>query len=418
MKKENFIKTTILTYFTIFFVIVLMASQFVVPFNVNATNATSRVKIDAPFRTDEISHVETLHQNGWTTEFYRNLSYTCGWKGYQTFVFAYPEGDDLSYAKPLWIRMHGGGGGGFLPDGTYEPSEYHDPENNISSLDEETHGELAFLLSETGLMAKIIADESSFRFLMPSMCDHDLYSGIGNLDPYNPYNPDENKVDRRTDGLLATEAAFDFARNRAPTTHIFVHGTSAGSSGAATLTTELGRQGEHLSGAVLDSGVINPWTDAIAATGCNATFDDVNPLFDRIGFYAEVENQPHNAVGAGDILTPLFQVGSRDDPLPCGEDILTVTSEAGETITGTGAWIMHHLLSWAIDRFNPGNASIWRRLCVDDPVWGPSLCDRHSPTIYAYDSSLEHSGDLDRNGEDYNEVIYDWIKDRLTGNPS
>lgn len=49
-----------------------------------------------------------------------------------------------------------------------------------------------------------IAD--GYRFLMPSMCDHDLYAGMGNEYPNNPNWPDGDRVE----GLLATMAAINF----------------------------------------------------------------------------------------------------------------------------------------------------------------------------------------------------------------
>lgn len=38
----------------------------------------------------------------------------------------------------------------------------------------------------TGLMANVPAHEAGFPFMMPSMCDHDLDSGVGIPEKNNP----------------------------------------------------------------------------------------------------------------------------------------------------------------------------------------------------------------------------------------
>ena len=61
-----------------------------------------------------------------------------------------------------------------------------------SSIVEEGAPGLFGQIKETGLMAKIRAHEAGFRFMMPSVCDHNLYSGVGIPEKNNPYSPDEN----------------------------------------------------------------------------------------------------------------------------------------------------------------------------------------------------------------------------------
>lgn len=95
-----------------------------------------------------------------------------------------------------------------------------------------------------------------FRFLVPSMCDHDLYLGLGDVpEPYNP-NIDANGQRPRADGFLALRSALEYTRTRYATTHIFIHGTSAGSVGALNLASILSLEGQSVSGVIADSGAV------------------------------------------------------------------------------------------------------------------------------------------------------------------
>ena len=204
------------------------------PTPTTAPKPTARIP-GSQFRTGRIELVSTNFRDGWTVEFYRNYAYTCGKEGYQTFVIAIPPGDSLAQDRPLWVRMHGGGAGAFLPTGKYSAKE--------SSIVEEGAPGLFGLIKETGLMAKVRKHPAGFRFMMPSMCDHDLYSGVGIPEENNPYSPDENGNPRAADGLLATQAAIAFARDRVPISRVFLHGTSAGAMGAMAIATVMGPKG-------------------------------------------------------------------------------------------------------------------------------------------------------------------------------
>ena len=369
------------------------------------------------YTTQKIEQVSSQESDGWQLEYYRNRAYTCGVSGYQTFVLAYRKKDSLSDPKPLWVRLHGGGGGNWLSDGSYTP-EGHDPR----SLDEETAQQLAGSLREKGLIANVTDHAAGFRFLLPSLCDHDFYSGTGEVDLHNPNTPDENGDQRRVDGALATLSALAFARARLNATHVFLHGTSAGSMGAMTLAAELGRQEQRLSGAVLDSWVLNPYLLDLMKTGCRSERPNnprltgvLTPLepelfLERLGYYGKPEHMPEESVAKGIVQTPLFLTWSRDDAGMCGQKILTLEDSHGATAKGEASWLMNMPLSEAIDQYNPGGASRWRRLCVDNPELDDSDCDRHSPTRF---SAAEFGGDRSRQGEDYNQVIMAWVGERL-----
>ena len=189
-----------------------------------------------PFTTERIQLIASEEADGWNYEFYRNHAYTCGVSGYQTFLLAYREDTPLSERRPLWMRLHGGGGDTWLRDGTYSP-----PVHYPRMLNEESFKLLKRHFGDPGLLEYVRGHSAGFRFLVASLCDHDFYSGVGQIDPYNPHNPDENGKKRRLDGLPANLSALAFERGRLNSGHVFVHGTSAGSIGTMTLTIALGR---------------------------------------------------------------------------------------------------------------------------------------------------------------------------------
>ncbi len=362
-----------------------------------------------PFTTERIQLIASEADDGWNYEFYRNQAYTCGVNGYQTFLLAYREDTPLSERRPLWMHLHGEGGGTWLPDGTYSPPRW------VRMLDEESFKVPKYHFRRPGLLEYVRGHSAGFRFLVPSLCDHDFYSGVGQVDPYNPHNPDENGKKRRVDGLPANLSALAFARERLNSGHVFVHGQSAGSIGTMTLTIALGRQGQRLSGAISDSWVMNGYLLPLMDSGCRGqrnipTPTDHTLFMDRMGFYARPENLPEVAVSRGLVKTPVFLIWSRDDPGMCGQKMMTLRNSTGEELTGEASWLMNQALAGAIDKYNPGGTSRWRRVCVDDPELPNSRCDRHSPTSF---DVATLGGDHSRNGEDYNRVILDWVTARL-----
>ena len=67
----------------------------------------------------------------------------------------------------------------------------------------------------------------------------------------------------------------------------------------------------------------------------------------------------------------------------------------------------------AIEAGAPGGASVNLRLCVNAPgATEPFACNMHSPTKIAHGEPVP-PGDQDSSGQDYNQVIIDWVTDRL-----
>jgi hypothetical protein len=361
--------------------------------------------IDESYTTDQIVLESSTVSQGHVVEFYKNRAYTCGMGGYQTCTIVYPEGLPLDEQRPLWVRMHGGGVGAFRPDGTYSP------EGQIDMLDEEGANGLAGQALETGLMTKVRQHPAGFRFLMPSLCDHDVYSGVGVPEPNNPHSPDENGNTRAADGLLATKAALAYTRNRVNTSHVFLQGTSAGSIGSFTVAYTLEREGIVLSGIVMDSHVLSAAFRKIIELGCTEYEPDL--IAAKVGPMSEEEHLPDRVVTRGDISVPIMHVWSRGDPSCCGETQVTWTDDQGTEYTMGACDLHHEKLRAAIDAHSPGGASVNLRLCVNAPGTDtPGACNMHSPTKIAYDEPTP-VGDQDDANQDYNQVIIDWVTARL-----
>jgi hypothetical protein len=304
--------------------------------------------------------------------------------------------------------MHGGGVGAYGPDGTYVPASQED------RLDEEDIG-LAYQLLETGLMTEVRTHAAGFRFLMPSMCDHDVYSGVGVPEPNNPHSPDENGNPRAADGLLATKAAIAFARERFASSHTFLQGTSAGSIGSFSVAYTFERAGLRLSGIVMDSHVLSEALAEIITVLQCLPYDGALTAA-KIGPLSDPEHLPDRVVAREDITVPLMHVWSRGDPSCCGETPMTYTDEHGVEHT-LGACDFHHeRLRAAIEAAPPGGASENLRMCVNDPGTATAgACNMHSPTKIAFDEPTP-PGDQDSGGSDYNQHIIDWVTERL-GDP-
>ena len=205
-------------------------------------------------RTDRIEFAGTSTVNGWKFDYFRNTAYPCSISGYQTFVIGTKVGSSDTAARPLWVRMHGGGVGYFNADGM--------PVGGTTNKVEESASRLINTVGDRGLNANVRADPAGFRLLSVSMCDHDIYAGGDQPDPNNPNKlPDGSP--RSVNGLFATKAAIQYARAHYPTSKTFLHGTSAGGYGSFSVAWALELQGMPLAGFVADSGVLNqPWEQA------------------------------------------------------------------------------------------------------------------------------------------------------------
>ena len=262
----------------------------------------------------------------WELDFYRNTAYECGLSGNYTFLVMNPAGDPDAEA-PLWVYLHGGGVGYYDDTGTYVAVK-NQTENTFNH--EETFTDLftdqvvrhSFNTNtnqpiDSTLKRRI---EEGYRVLAVSMCDHDLYSGLGTPYPNNP-NPDAE-----VNGLEATMAAIDYTAANYATTHVFAHGTSAGSIGAWSLASSYGFEGTPLTAVVADSWITTPriLTTADAFSGepgypFGSEFE-VQGVSDKVGFFArtDIPAWPEAQIADGDFReVPALFIGGDDDPF-CG----------------------------------------------------------------------------------------------------
>ena len=208
-----------------------------------------------------------IDTNSVELDFYRNTAYTCGFSGNYTFLVVEPMNDPGAEA-PLWVYLHGGGAGyfdenqeykiGVTPtDGAPRNPNNHNTEKTLERLRDDqliynTHTNTGQIENST-LTRRIM---EGYRILIVSMSDHDLHSGMG-----TPYlnNPNGGEVN----GLQANMAAIDYTIANYPTTHVFAHGTSAGSIGAFTLAYAYNLEGVKLNGIIMDSHLASYRTETL-----------------------------------------------------------------------------------------------------------------------------------------------------------
>ncbi len=208
----------------------------------------------------------SFQSNSVELDFYRNTTYTCGISGNYTFLVVEPMNNPGAEA-PLWVYLHGGGAGyydenqqyiiGVSPVTGLPHANNHNTEKTIEHLRDgqliyNTHTNSGQIENST-LTRRIM---EGYRILIVSMSDHDLHSGMG-----TPYlnNPNGGEVN----GLQANMAAIDYTIANYPTTHVFAHGTSAGSIGAFTLAYAYNLEGVKLNGIIMDSHLASARTDTL-----------------------------------------------------------------------------------------------------------------------------------------------------------
>ena len=216
-----------------------------------------------------LAEEETLNfdTNSLELDFYRNTAYSCGFSGNYTFLVVEPINNPGGEA-PLWVYLHGGGYGyfdenqqykiGVRPtDGAPRNPNQHNTEKTLERLRDDqliynTHTNSGQIENST-LTRRIM---EGYRILIVSMSDHDLHSGMG-----TPYlnNPNGGEVN----GLQANMAAIDYTVENYPTTHVFAHGTSAGSIGAFTLAYAYNLEGVKLNGIIMDSHLASYRTETL-----------------------------------------------------------------------------------------------------------------------------------------------------------
>ena len=201
----------------------------------------------------------TLSQFGssWEFDYYVNGAYECGLSGNYSFMVVNPAGDPDAEA-PLWVYLHGGGVGYFDTDGEYVAINGQDEH---SWNHQETFDGLIGIVEEKVLAGNGQLEDQTlvrriqerYRVLVVSYCDHDQYSGLGTPYLNHPTNPAAE-----VNGLQATMAAIDYTAANYPTTHVWVHGTSAGSAGAWAVGSSYGHEGAALTGVIVDSSNTGP----------------------------------------------------------------------------------------------------------------------------------------------------------------
>eukprot|EP01084_Bolivina_argentea_P063435 115819_1 len=262
---------------------------------------------------ERVSNQEMTDSTGgkWQTYLYRNKNYSCGYTGYQTFLFAARKWSGtitpIATKLPLMIYFHGGTGGYFRNgsyewdcnndgghggiSGSYDPeyahcdNNYHPDNTGCSSVEDtrcsgitetvldEEDKELfqeRFFDHRRGFVDKLlnVYDDSSgskeFRILLVSDCVADWYSGIGEDDPNNPYNPNGNSP--KLNGLLSTRAALKYIYDDSQIgiNHMFAYGTSSGTHGVFSLLLSFAEDGYSINGGIADSGIPSPYQGSLA----------------------------------------------------------------------------------------------------------------------------------------------------------
>jgi len=287
----------------------------------------------------ELAGDRTLTPFGDTLEldFYRNSEYSCGLSGNYTFMVVNPINSDGNTEAPLWVYLHGGGVGHFDDEGNYygvlnqTANTFNEEETfeklvNIMEVRTRNGGEL-----EDNTLTRRI--QEGYRMLVVSMCDHDLYSGLGTPYPDNP-NPEAE-----VNGMQATMSAVDYVVANYPTTEVWAHGTSAGSTGVYNLAMSYAAEGINLTGAVPDS--IFPTPRAVPLTAAyggdssspyQAGFDP-EAVIEKMGFYGDLSRgaYPEARIAAGFTDVPFLFVGGRNDWF-CNHDLPAVPEALAEGI--------------------------------------------------------------------------------------
>lgn len=375
---------------------------------IGASAAQAQEPFDSAGRTDRIEYVEsTTTSDGFAWDHYRNLDYPCSISGYQTFAVGTRIGSSPTEARPLWVRMRGGGVGYFDAAGQPQPSAGNKTEDDIDKLTKFSEG--------NALNQLVNADPAGFRNVSVSMCSHDIYAGGDQPDPNNPnLTPDGGP--RTTNGLFATKAAVQFVQERYPTTKTFLHGTSAGSFGSWGMAWSLQRQDRPVAGFVADAGVLNAQyeLDAQAAgTACARTSEQLTAVAARVHpVLADPLNQPDLLISRGDLRAPVFNVFSRDDQNSCGTEQIPCTMPDGSVqVLGAMECKMDRVAK-AITALPESRHSRTAELCVRGNSGPPGSCARHVVT----EPSDRPNTDLSFPA-DYNAEIMSWVRERLGDRP-
>lgn len=286
------------------------------------TSTTTTTEVPAGSITLEDTRTETVGGREFRFDYFRNSAHDCAESGTFTFMVVEPA-DAPDSEAPLWMYLHGGGVGHYLPDGSYVG-----PTGNLNeaSFDDLLLGRFGSNVRrpdgsvKDSTITRRMAE--GWRILVPSMCDHDLHSGEGTDYPDNPNHGAEGTT---VDGLLANTDALLHVVAERPTTNVFLHGTSAGSVGAFSLAYSLHEDGIALNGAVLDSYIITPRLQTLLDAGVlpqqqDAGFDS-QAVVDKVGRFADFSLglHPEAVVADGFDAVPLLDVVGTADATCAGQ---------------------------------------------------------------------------------------------------
>ena len=290
---------------------------------------------------------------GLDIDFYRNSAYQCGISGNYTFMVLNPADGSAADEAPLWVYLHGGGVGHFDEEGNYYGvlgqtantwNEEETFEDLLAIMETRTRANDGQLIDNT-LTRRV---QEGYRMLVVSMCDHDLYSGLGTPYTNNP-NPDAE-----VNGMQATMSALDYVVANYPTTEVWAHGTSAGSSGVYNLAMSFAAEGINLTGAVPDS--LFPTPRAIPLTAAyggdpSSPYQlgfDPEAVVEKLGFYGDLsrETYPEARIAAGFTDVPFLFVGGRNDWF-CNHDLPAIPEALAEGIDHNCDYY-HHGISQVI----------------------------------------------------------------------
>ena len=314
--------------------------------------------------TTQITLVEsrtlTIGSDTWVLNFYRNEAYTCGLSGNYTFFVMEPA-NNLGAEAPLWAYLHGGGYGWFDEDQVYQAvkTQTQDTFNHEETFDDLIDNHLLYnTMSNDEVMDSTLTRrmQEGYRVLLVSMCDHDNYSGRGA--PY-PNNPNPNGGERQVNGLQATMAAMDYTVANYPSTHVFAHGTSAGSIGVFAMSQAYAEEGTYLTAIVADSWAFTPprifdMFDALVGEEgyvFNAGSDLRTDGMDKFGYdYLGLGIYPEAVIEGGFVEVPSMYIVGEKDP-GCGGyrgGILSTIPQAAAAGLSNCGW-MYDDLRDAID---------------------------------------------------------------------
>ena len=306
------------------------------------------------------SRTLTIGSDTWVLNFYRNEAYTCGLSGNYTFFVMEPANNPGAEA-PLWAYLHGGGYGWFDEDQVYQAvkTQTQDTFNHEETFDDLIDNHLLYnTMSNDEVMDSTLTRrmQEGYRVLLVSMCDHDNYSGRGA--PY-PNNPNPNGGERQVNGLQATMAAMDYTVANYPSTHVFAHGTSAGSIGVFAMSQAYAEEGTYLTAIVADSWAFTPprifdMFDALVGEEgyvFNAGSDLRTDGMDKFGYdYLGLGIYPEAVIEGGFVEVPSMYIVGEKDP-GCGGyrgGILSTIPQAAAAGLSNCGW-MYDDLRDAID---------------------------------------------------------------------